>query len=348
MMFVSGETCDPPQETTSLIEDIVRDQVVELLYQASNIAMRRGSRSISPEDLIFLIRHDKAKVNRLRTYLSWKDVRKNARETEGGGVEGADVLDDTLSGQQGGAGGQGAGTAGQGGAGAGAAGGAGSAGTTERTSRVYKKPKIRLPWELSFQFKEIPLEQETEGGDGADDVDDTELEANMATIKRLKAADERTRQMTKEEYVHWSECRQASFTYRKGKRFREWAGISSLTDSRPQDDIIDILGFLTFEIVTCITEEALKVKEQEEELEAKTSRNKRQAAAAAAGTDAAAASEKKRKRERHLFDGPEEDQKPIMARHVQEGFRRMQLLRPKARALRRYTGGLVRTKTVLL
>lgn len=31
MMFVSGETCDPPLETTSLIEDIVRSQVVEIV-----------------------------------------------------------------------------------------------------------------------------------------------------------------------------------------------------------------------------------------------------------------------------------------------------------------------------
>ena len=29
--------------------------------------------------------------------------------------------------------------------------------------------------------------------------------------------------MTKDEYVYWSDCRQASFTFRKAKRFREWA-----------------------------------------------------------------------------------------------------------------------------
>jgi hypothetical protein len=29
-------------------------------------------------------------------------------------------------------------------------------------------------------------------------------------------ADEITRKMTKDEYVHYSDCRQASFTYRKG------------------------------------------------------------------------------------------------------------------------------------
>ena len=87
MMFVLGEANDPPIETTSIIEDIVRGQVIEILRQSTKTANSRGSRSIIPEDVIFLIRHDKAKVNRLRTYLSWKDVRKNAKDQEGGGTE---------------------------------------------------------------------------------------------------------------------------------------------------------------------------------------------------------------------------------------------------------------------
>lgn len=53
------------------------------LSQARTLASRRGSRGlVSVEDLIFLIRHDKSKINRLRTYLSWKDVRKNAKDVE--------------------------------------------------------------------------------------------------------------------------------------------------------------------------------------------------------------------------------------------------------------------------
>lgn len=335
-MFVSGETCDCPVETTCLIEDIVHDQVVEILYQATALALRRGSRAIAPEDLIFLIRHDKAKVNRLRTYLSWKDVRKNAKDQEGGGVEGTDILDDGLI--NGAGSGPGANTSGAGGPGN----GSGNANGPDTRSKSYKKARVRLPWELAFQFREQPLEQEGENGE--DEFDEEELEANEATLKRLKMADDRTRQMTREEYVHFSECRQASFTYRKAKRFREWAGLSSLLDVKPHDDIIDILGFLTFEIVTCLTEEALKVKEQEEELEAKNNKSRK----ASSSTEGASANEKKRKRERHLFDGPEEEMKPIMARHIQEAVRRMQTLKPKSRALRRFNGGLVRSKTVLL
>lgn len=53
---------------------------------------RRGSRFLSAEDLIFLIRHDRPKVNRLRTFLSWKDVRKNVKDKDGGGPTDAEEL----------------------------------------------------------------------------------------------------------------------------------------------------------------------------------------------------------------------------------------------------------------
>lgn len=120
-----------------------------------------------------------------------------------------------------------------------------------------KKVKIGLPWEVPCFFSEQVPERE-------EDEDEEEIEANAATLQRLKNADERTRHMTREEYVHWSECRQASFTFRKGKRFREWAGFGTVIDTKPNDDIVDILGFLTFEIVQTLTEEALKVKEAED------------------------------------------------------------------------------------
>ncbi len=61
------------------------------IIQARALATRRGARYLSAEDLIFLIRHDRGKVNRLRTYLSWKDVRKHAKDSGGDGGGGAEV-----------------------------------------------------------------------------------------------------------------------------------------------------------------------------------------------------------------------------------------------------------------
>lgn len=290
MMFVIGDS-EPAAETTGLVEEIVRAQVVEMLTQATAQASKRGSKSISVDDLIFLIRHDRAKVSRLRTYLSWKDVRKNAKDTDGG-ADGTELLED---------------------------------GAQADAKLKYKKARVGLPWDLNSMFTEQVPERE-------DEEDDEETEANYATMQRLKNADERTRSMSKDEYVHWSECRQASFTYRKSKRFREWTQMSTWTESRPGDDIVDILGFLSFEMVASITEEALKVKALEGDDEAEGQARKRHKPAA----------------ERTLFDGPEEERAPLAVKHIEEAFRRLQVPSRRHTAIRNFHGGRFRKRIILI
>ncbi|GMM36631.1 transcriptional regulator [Saccharomycopsis crataegensis] len=311
MMFVSGETHDPPFETTALIEDIVRGQVVEILLQATRTAAMRGSKSIASEDMIFMIRHDKAKVNRLRTYLSWKDVRKNAKDQDGGGsVDNNDFLEDSAA----------------------AAGGMGD-GSKNSGSNIlkYKKSKLRLPWELAFLFSEQALET----NDDVDEDDEEEREAMMMSLKRLKNADDRTKGMTREEYVHFSECRQASFTFRKGKRFKEWCGTSYIMESKPSDDVIDILGFLTFEMVCSLTEEALQVKQQETANSGKK-------------MDGLSTSEGRKSKHRYLFDGPGESVKPLQSYHMEEAWRRLQIQNFKSRAMLNFRGGRLHSRMQII
>ncbi|CAI7678972.1 unnamed protein product [Penicillium pancosmium] len=281
MMFVSGETAEPSIDTTTLIEEITRQQVIEILTRSTSLATRRGSRSISTDDLIFLIRHDKAKVSRLRTFLSWKDVRKNVKDSDDKG--GGDAADFAAADDAAGA----------------------VAGPTDVASKPKnKRAKVGLAWDVNSLFSVQIPERE-------DEEDEEEEEQNYATLQRLAAADERTKYMTKEEYVFWSECRQASFTYRKSKRFREWAGFGIVTESKPNDDIVDILGFLTFEIVQTLTEEALKVKVRED--------HEKNRGGGDNGDNA-----KKRKRETGLFDPPEEGRTPIEPRHIREAYRKLQ------------------------
>ena len=301
MMFVAGETGEPSTETTSLIEQIVHEQVheiVSLLYlqmsydmrliwgqlrRSTALAARKGLRTIATSDLFFLIRHDKGKTSRLKTFLSWKDVRKTARDSDDKGAD-ADVAvgDDPLGGAD----------------------PAGGPAMPLGEMAKRSKKKVKLPWDISSYFSEqLP--------EGEDEDDEEEEEANAATLLRLEQADRRTKGMTKDEYVHYSECRQASFTYKKAKRFREWAGFGVVTDSKPGDDIVDILGFLLYDIVQILTEEALRVKQEEDKHKTRNSDSDAQ--------------NKKRKRETGLFDPPEEGTTPVTPKHVREAFRRLQV-----------------------
>ncbi|KAK4099661.1 TFIID-18kDa-domain-containing protein [Parathielavia hyrcaniae] len=301
MMYVSGETGEPSVETTGIIEDIVRQQVIEILKSCTEMAARRGSRSITINDLIFQIRDDAPKVSRLRTFLSWKDVRKNVKDSDDKGGD-ADL-----------------------GAGEDPVGGVvGGGGPVDDTAKKNKKAKVGLPWEpVSFFPVEVPERE--------DEEDEEEEEMNHITLQRLRKADERTKAMTKEEYVTWSEYRQASFTYRKGKRFREWAGFGIVTDSKPSDDIVDILGFLTFEMVQTLTEEALKIKENEDQHRERTGEN--------------AGKKRKLPGGGGLFDPPSEGRSPVEPRHIQEAFRRLQQRPKKLRAM--LNGSRLQQRTAL-
>ncbi|CCE65102.1 hypothetical protein TPHA_0J02810 [Tetrapisispora phaffii CBS 4417] len=308
MMFVSGETNDPPVETTSLIEDIVKSQVIEILLQATKTAHSRSSKVVLPDDVIFLMRHDKAKVNRLRTYLSWKDLRKNAKDQDASAAAGAPAV------------------------------GGEEEAKAEKDDKdgivtKVKKSQIKLPWELQFMFNE-------QAQDDENDMDDDEREASIITMKRLKMADDRTRNMTKEEYVHWSDCRQASFTFRKTKRFKDWSGITQITDGKPHDDVMDILGFLTFEMVCSLTEAALKINRREQLIQSQ--KNKSQVNQDTA-FETTVLNRKKR-----LFDGPDNVVRPLKARHIEEAWRQLQLLSPKQKALGTFKGNKVTKRSVFV
>ena len=231
--------------------------------------------------MFFIIRRDHAKTARLKNFLSWKDVRKTAKDTDDKGGDADIGGDDPIGGEASGAG-----------------------PVVGDTTKKNKRSKIILPWDIENFYSEQAPERE-------DEEDEEEEGMNEATLQRLNAADQRTKDMTKDEYVHFSECRQASFTFRKGKRFREWAGFGTITDSKPNDDIIDILGFLTFEMVQGLTEEALKVKDEEDRYKAKTGGDNVQS--------------KKRKRETGLFDPPEMGRTPVGPSHIREGYRRLQV-----------------------
>jgi transcription initiation protein SPT3 len=245
MMFTFGDTRNPLPSVTQLVEDIVHNQMIDLIQRATKIAARRGSRYLSIDDFIFLVRHDSFKVKRLKEFLSWKDIRKNVRNNSGEnndeimlGAGGAAVVavgdeDEKLSNSQ---------TA--------------SPNSKAAAAGVVKKRKIFLSWDYLDAFGEEGESASSESEDSSDLED-----LNNEAIHRLREADIITREMSKEEYMEYSECRQASFTFKKAKKFREWLSLSKFVEVRPNDDVIEILGFLAWEIVRIITETAVVVKE---------------------------------------------------------------------------------------
>lgn len=304
----------------------------EQLVQATAMSSQRGSKSIAVDDLFFLIRHDKAKVNRLRTYLSWKDVRKNAKDQDGGGAPEADLLDDDAA-------------AAAAGAGPGAAPAPGAAPDADR-NKFRRQAVPPLLWDVRRMFPEPVPEGEDE------DEEEAQSDYNP-TLERLRRADERTRNMTREEYVHWSECRQASFTYRKAKRFRDFCNMAYYTESRPNDDIVDILGFLAFEVVARLTEGALRVKERTDMAEqsqgGKTDPGPPlNGMGASLAPDTAASGANSEPGERFLFSGPKEERSSLEPWHIFEAYRILQTVAAENAALRNFTGGPLRTRPMLI
>ncbi|KAI6003591.1 transcription initiation factor IID, 18kD subunit-domain-containing protein [Pisolithus albus] len=333
MMFVFGEIQDPNHETVNLVEDIVRSQLIELILQARALANRRNAKFITAEDLIFLIRHDRGKVNRLRTYLSWKDVRKHAKDSGGDGGGGMEVeaLEDG----------------------------------DDKLAAKAQKITIKLPWEISTIYSEV-LRQAGHQSDDEEDEDD--IEAHEASIQRLKEADDATRQMTREEYQHYSDCRQASFTYRKAKRFRDFLNLPPHLDLRPNDDTIDIVGFLAFEMVRSLTLAGLEVKKSLEESYLRDDYAPSSSSPLLGKRKANAQSEAAKRARRERIDGEEDDDDdtplpasslflpPPEARtalrpeHIQDAFARMQAdtSHHRSAGMRNWRGGLVRTRVSLI
>uniref|UniRef100_A0A3P8WIA1 SPT3 homolog, SAGA and STAGA complex component n=1 Tax=Cynoglossus semilaevis TaxID=244447 RepID=A0A3P8WIA1_CYNSE len=81
MMFALGDARRPLHETAALVEDIVHTQLVAMLHQACEGALLRGSRVISAEDILFLMRRDKRKVARLLKYLQFRDYKSKLMKT---------------------------------------------------------------------------------------------------------------------------------------------------------------------------------------------------------------------------------------------------------------------------
>lgn len=177
----------------------------------------------------------------------------------------------------------------------------------------------------------------------------------------IQEADDATRQMTREEYQHYSDCRQASFTYRKAKRFREFLNLPSHLDLKANDDTVDIVGFLAFEMVRSLTIAGLAVKKSLEEAflredYASPIHGKRKT------LGLGGPAEKRRRADspdddveytmpvNTLFLPPPEARTALRPEHIQDAFSRMQgdWSHRRSAGIHNWRGGLVRTRINLI
>ena len=136
----------------------------------------------------------------------------------------------------------------------------------------------------------------------------------------------------------YSECRQASFTFRKAKRFREFIHANLYLDVKPSDDTIDILGFLAFEVVHELCTRAMRIKRDwEEKAEAMRTMRGRHT-----DDDAPACT---------LFSTSASAEPPLEAWHIREAFTELQAehaLLDTGRSTAGPAGGLRRTQVFVI
>ncbi|KAK3898091.1 transcription initiation factor IID, 18kD subunit-domain-containing protein [Staphylotrichum tortipilum] len=93
MMYVAGELDNPSAEATTLVENIVRDQTIQIISVAGELAARRGQPKVTINDLLFQVRHNPERLSRLQNHLLWKEIRKKAKIRDGEVVDGFELED---------------------------------------------------------------------------------------------------------------------------------------------------------------------------------------------------------------------------------------------------------------
>ncbi|TPX45970.1 hypothetical protein SeLEV6574_g03526 [Synchytrium endobioticum] len=314
MMFIFGEVPEPLDATVQLIEDIVQHQICELVLHAGNLAQKRGAPFMTAEDLIFLIRRDVSKIHRLKAYLTWTHVRTNTADWDvAGELPGfEDLIEENAQ-------------------------DAASVCAVKSTGA-----RVRFSWDPLSAFHSLI------GDDEQDDDHEDRHNPHPAYIARLRVEDEITKAMTLEEYKRWTEFRGASFTYKRSNKFREWANLSSLYDSKAHPDFVDVLGFLAYDMVRKLTETALRIK-TEWDSSSRKKMSSHHTNSIPPGLDNASAPEYTDEEDdefqsflaslNSVFGKSMSERTPLQPMHIHASFRESQL---RIRPLRNFKGGMAR------
>lgn len=153
------------------------------------------------------------------------------------------------------------------------------------------------------------------------------------------------------------------------KRFRDFLNLPLHLDLRANDDTVDIVGFLAFEMVRSLTLEGLEVKKSLEESYLRDDYAPSSSSSLLGKRKANSQTEAAKRARREQMDGEEDDEgddtplptsslflPPPEARtalrpeHIQDAFSRMQAdwSHHRSAGMRNWRGGLVRTRVSLI
>lgn len=85
MMHGFGDSPTPASQTVSLVGSIVLQQMRGILHEALKNAERRGHKCVFPEDIIFLMRNNKIKLQRMLQFMKSRYLVKNKSKLWGEG-----------------------------------------------------------------------------------------------------------------------------------------------------------------------------------------------------------------------------------------------------------------------
>ncbi|XP_015791777.1 transcription initiation protein SPT3 homolog [Tetranychus urticae] len=223
IMHGFGDSSRPMAESAYLIEEVVHQQMSQLLYEVNNIANIRGSKIVGLEEVLFLMRKDKVKLARLLRYLSIKDLKgKTSKYNQDDNPD--DIQSSDLPQLE----------------------------SKYQPSNQPQSKRIKLCYDF---ISSIDQTGELLSAFNEDFFDEIRHQRNLRM-------DRMTFNMTKAQYLRYSEARQANFANKeKPKRFKEWLLKNDSQDLKLNAYAWEIFQYLAYETVAEIVDIALLVKQ---------------------------------------------------------------------------------------
>ncbi|BFZ09216.1 hypothetical protein BsWGS_12255 [Bradybaena similaris] len=224
MMFAFGDSRRPLQETAALVEEIVHQQMVAMIEQASEVATCRGDKHIGIEDIVFLLRKDKVKLRRLLRFFEIKDMKAIIKSSLGAPEDVPGKSDLNIASIQ--------------------------------EQQILETRVMGRNKQICYNF----LSAIDQTGELVALFDDKETD----TIKheRLLRAEMQSQGMDVDQYMEFVQARQANFGRRyKTQRFRDWLLTNFSPDVVLNAAAVDIFSYLAYETVAQIVDLALLVKQ---------------------------------------------------------------------------------------